>query len=144
MRIGIVIITHGQMAEGLKQTLFSIIGEKENVVSIPVSTEFTLDTLCNKVIEIIDNLNVEYVVIFTDMFGGTPCNVSLMVCKKRKNIHIISGVNLYMLISAINLRQQYENCEKINIDEYINRIIDEGKKCIVYVSQVFKDKLNNI
>jgi mannose/fructose/sorbose-specific phosphotransferase system IIA component len=135
MDIGIIIITHGQFAEALKQTLFSIVGQKEKVVSIPVSTEFTLETLCDKIKQEVKNLSSQYVVIFTDMLGGTPCNTSLIVCKEINNIYIISGVNLYMLITAVNLRET-----NISIDEYIDKIITEGKKCIVNVNNLFKNK----
>lgn len=144
MKIGILILTHGQMAEGLKQTLFSIVGEKDKVVSMPVSTEYTLDELCEKVAGIVDSLNVEHVIVFTDMFGGTPCNVSMKVCKKKENVHIISGVNLYMLISALHLREQYESQDNFSINEYIEKIISDGKNCIRYVNLVFKDKLNKM
>ncbi len=144
MKIGIIIVTHGQMAEGLKQTLFSILGEKDKVVSLSVTTESTLDSLYEKIINLVEMLNTEHVVIFTDMLGGTPCNVALKVCKTKKNVHIVSGVNLYMLISAIHLREQYENVDGFNIQEYIDKILTDGKNCIIYVNQFFKDKLNKM
>lgn len=134
--IGIIITTHGKLCDALKQTLFSITGEKEKVVSVPVVTEYTLETLCEKLQQSIKELNTEYTVIFTDMFGGTPCNASLMTCRNfvQKNVYIISGVNLYMLITAVNLREQFET---ISIEEYINKIIEDGRKCIVNVNEIF-------
>ncbi len=140
MNIGIIIITHGKLADAFKETLFSIVGKKENVLSISITTDYTLDILCEKIKNSIEFNNVDNIVIFTDMLGGTPCNASLMVCKNllNKNIYIISGVNLYMLITAVSLREQNEN---MDINEYINKIIESGKSCIANINEIFKKKL---
>jgi mannose/fructose-specific phosphotransferase system component IIA len=140
MDIGIIIITHGQLAESLKQVLFSIVGQKEKIVSIPVLTEFTLEKLCEKIKQEVKNLNTQYVVVFTDMLGGTPCNTSLMVAKGQQNVYIISGVNLYMLITAVNLRELNKD---MSINEYIEKIINEGKRCITNINDLFKNRLSN-
>jgi len=140
MDIGIIIITHGQLAESLKQTLFSIVGKKEKVVSISVTTDFTLEKLAEEIEQEIKNLSSQYVVIFTDMLGGTPCNASLMVANKQQNVYIISGVNIYMLITAVNLRELNKD---ISINEYIEKIINEGKRCIENVKDLFKNKFFN-
>ncbi len=141
MNVGIIIITHGQLAEAFKDTLFSIVGQKDNVFSIPITTDFTLETLCEKIQKIIEYKHLDNVVIFTDMLGGTPCNASLMVCKNsnKDNIHIISSVNLYMLITAVSLREQYED---IDINEYINKIIESGRSCIANINELFRRKLH--
>jgi len=72
------------------------------------------------------------------MLGGTPCNASLMLCKSSdiNNIYIISGVNLYMLITAITAREQIND-----INEYINKIISSGKNSIINVREKFLKNL---
>lgn len=135
--IGFIIITHSLLAEGLKNALFSIIGKKERVVSIPINSEFNLEYLCNLLKQEIENLNCEYIIIFTDMLGGTPCNISLRICRDFSNVYIISGVNLYMLIYALNLKEQNEIKD---INEYVEKIISEGKKSISNVKEVFNKK----
>ncbi|MCX7957339.1 MAG: hypothetical protein N2643_05580 [Endomicrobia bacterium] len=139
--IGIIIITHSQLAEGFKNALFSILGEKEKVVSIPMTSEYTLDSLCNLLKQEIEKLSCEYVIIFTDMLGGTPCNVSLKSCKNFDNVYIISGINLYMLIYAVNLREQQLFKD---INEYIEKVIFEGKKNISNVKEFFNRKINKL
>ncbi|MFN3550998.1 MAG: PTS sugar transporter subunit IIA [Endomicrobiia bacterium] len=136
--IGFIIITHGLLAEGFKKALFSIVGEKEKIVSIPITSEFTLEYLCNLLKQEIEKLNCDYVIVFTDMLGGTPCNASLRICKDFSNVYIISGVNLYMLIYASNLREQQEIKD---INEYVEKIISEGKKNISNVKEVFNKKI---
>lgn len=140
MNVGIIIITHGKLAEAFRDTLFSIVGQKDKVFSIPITTDFTLETLCEKIQSIIEYEHLSNVVIFTDMLGGTPCNASLMVCKNshKDNIYIISSVNLYMLITAVSLREQYE---EMDINEYISKIIESGRNCIVNINELFKKKL---
>jgi mannose/fructose-specific phosphotransferase system component IIA len=141
MNIGIIIITHGQLAEALKNVLFSIVGDKEKVVALSVSSECGLDLLCDGLERLVNELQTEYVLVFTDLLGGTPCNIALRSCKKIKNMYIISGVNLYMLITAVNLRQQQEIGD---INMYIEKIIEEGRRNIVNVNEFFNKKLNKL
>jgi len=141
MDIGIIIITHGQLADGLKNVLSSIVGNKEKVATLSISSECGLDFLCERLQQLVNELKTEYVLVFTDLLGGTPCNVALRSCKNIKNLYIISGVNLYMLITAVNLREQQE-IKDINI--YIKKIIEEGKRNIVNVNEFFNKKLNKL
>ncbi len=139
MNIGIIIITHGQLADTLKNVLFSIVGDKEKVVTLSVNSVCNLDLLSDKLQQLVNELQTEYVLVFTDLLGGTPCNIALRNCKNIKNLYIISGVNLYMLITAVNLREQQE-IKDINM--YIEKIIEEGKRNIVNVNEFFNKKLN--
>ncbi|MCX7940343.1 MAG: PTS sugar transporter subunit IIA [Endomicrobia bacterium] len=139
MDIGIIVITHGQLADSLLSTLFSIVGKQEKIVSLSVPTEFTLESLCNDILQEIENLNTKYIVIFTDMLGGTPCNASLMVSRKLQNVRIISGVNLYMLITAIHLRESLNDSH--SVDEYVDRIISEGTRSIADASKILSSKI---
>ncbi len=139
MNIGIIVITHGKFAEELVNTAFSICGTKDAVESISVVSEITLESLCESIKHKIDQMNTQYVVILLDMLGGTPCNASLMVCKQYDDkIHIISGVNLYMLITAITLRQQVGS-----IEEFVSKLISAGKNSIADVKEKFIKKLKS-
>ncbi len=135
MNIKVVVITHGKFGEELVNTVFGILGKQENVESISVVSDVNLEFLCEKINQVSKD-NVDHVVLLTDMLGGTACNAGLMVCKNYENIHIISGVNLYMLITAVTLR---ENVTDIN--EYIKKIISAGKNSIDNVKEKFLKKL---
>ncbi|MCS7230610.1 MAG: PTS sugar transporter subunit IIA [Elusimicrobiota bacterium] len=137
MDIGIIVVTHGNLADALKSTLFSIVGEKKNFESLSIPTNFTLETLCQNLDSIIKKLSTQYIVIFTDILGGSACNASIFLCKNYKNVYIISGVNLYMLIASIHLR---ENSSLNNIEEYVQKVIEEAKKSICCVNSIFKNK----
>lgn len=137
MNIGIIVITHGELANTFKKTLFSIMGEKEKFESISISTSMTLDSLCASLKETVNKLNTDYIVVFTDAIGGSPCNASLMLCKEYKNMYVISGVNLSMLIAAVHLREHFSFD---SIESYIDKVIEEAKKGICNVSSILNSK----
>lgn len=139
MDVGIIVLTHGRLAEAFVETLFSIVGKKEKVVGMSVPTEFTLESLCASIKETIEKLNSRYVLILTDILGGTPCTTSLMLCKDFNNVQVVSGVNLYMLISAVNLRDTLN--ESFSFEEYIDKVISESKRSIAHANEVLGKKI---
>jgi PTS system mannose-specific IIA component len=138
MRIGIIVLSHGNFAQELVNTAFSIVGKQELVEEISVISEVDLNSICDRIKQKMSNMQADYVVLLTDMLGGTPCNASLMLCNNFNNIFVISGVNLYMLITAINFRPQAND-----INEYVNKIISSGKNSIINVKEKFVKKLNS-
>lgn len=139
MDVGIIVITHGRLSDALVETLFSIVGKKDKVISLPVPTEFTLESLCNSIKEVIKKMDSKYVIILTDVLGGTPCNASLKLVKEFQNVQIISGVNLYMLISAVNLRETMN--ESFSFEEYVDKVISESKKSIANATEILSKKI---
>lgn len=139
MKIGVIVLSHGNFAQQMVETAFAIVGKKEGVEGVSVGGEVSLDSVCEKVRQKISQMNMDYVVILTDMVGGTPCNSSLMLCANNKNIYVVSGVNLYMLITAINNRDNASS-----IEEYVEKLISSGKNSIVDVKEKFVKKLNSI
>ena len=102
--IGIIIVTHGNLALELKSTMEHILGVQKNIEIICISSDDDLDERKNDIeysIKKIDNNNG--IVMLTDMFGGTPSNLAISFLKTGK-IEIISGVNLPMLVKLIGLR----------------------------------------
>ena len=102
--IGIIIVTHGNLALELKSAMEHILGVQKNIEIICISSDDDLDERKNDIegsIKKIDNNNG--IVMLTDMFGGTPSNLAVSFLKTGK-IEIISGVNLPMLVKLIGLR----------------------------------------
>ena len=121
----ILIITHGELCEELKASLEFVMGEKKlrNIFTITIDKESRdFDTYANKISNFI--IDDQKTLIFTDMFGGTPSNISLTFFKK-DYVEIISGVNLPMLIKASTL-EKYESFE-----EAVNIISNSGKENII-------------
>ena len=102
--IGIIIVTHGNLALELKSAMEHILGAQKNIEIICISSDDDLDERKNDIegsIKKIDNNSG--IVMLTDMFGGTPSNLAISFLKTGK-IEIISGVNLPMLVKLIGLR----------------------------------------
>ena len=121
----ILIITHGELCEELKTSLEFVMGEKilRNIFTITINKESRdFDTYANKISNFI--IDDQKTLIFTDMFGGTPSNISLTFFKK-DYVEIISGVNLPMLVKASTI-EKYESFE-----EAVNIISNSGKENII-------------
>ena len=121
----ILIITHGELCEELKASLEFVMGEKilRNIYTITIDKESRdFDTYANRISNFITD--DQKTIIFTDMFGGTPSNISLTFFKK-DSVEIISGVNLPMLIKASTL-EKYESFE-----EAVKIISNSGKDNII-------------
>ena len=121
----ILIITHGELCEELKSSLEFVMGEKilRNIFTITIDKESRdFDTYSNKISNFI--IDDQKTLIFTDMFGGTPSNISLTFFKK-DYVEIISGVNLPMLVKASTI-EKYESFE-----EAVNIISNSGKENII-------------
>ena len=123
----ILIITHGRFGIELLRSVEMIIGEQENVVALELNPGESVDDLKNIAeVLIINNQNLNKdIIIFVDILGGSPSNISLYLMKKYKNIKLISGVNMFMLIEALQSRELYE------LDELIDQIINSGNQGIL-------------
>ncbi len=107
--IGIVIVTHSQLGEALIEAAAFILGRKpEATVSVSVDLNENPEKLRKQIEKAIKSVRQEKgVLILTDMFGGTPSNLSYSFMEDGK-IEVISGVNLPILIKANTARQEKE------------------------------------
>ena len=102
--IGIIIVTHGNLALELKSAMEHILGIQKNIEIISIKPDDDLEIKKSALEESIKKVDEENgVIILTDMFGGTPSNLAISLLKIGK-VEIISGVNLPMLIKLIGLR----------------------------------------
>ncbi|MFQ5764054.1 MAG: PTS sugar transporter subunit IIA, partial [Rhodospirillales bacterium] len=95
--IGMVLVTHGRLAEELIAALEHVVGPQPNVTAICIGPD---DDMEQRRAEILDSAGKadegDGVVLLTDMFGGTPSNLAISVMEKA-NVEVIAGVNLPML-----------------------------------------------
>lgn len=102
--VGLVIATHGQLAREMLATAEQIVGKLPacEAVSIqPGAAPEEIKAAMRDAIKKVDD--GDGVIVFADLFGGTPCNQSLMLCKQYQ-LEILTGVNLPMLLKANSLR----------------------------------------
>jgi PTS system mannose-specific IIA component len=131
--IGIVIVTHKQLGDALIDAAEFILGARpDGVVSVSININENADKLREKVSEGIKNVNMkEGVLILTDMFGGTPSNLSYSFLEEGRT-EVISGVNLPILIKAVNSRKD------MDISKLAQSIETYGKKSISLASGILK------
>jgi len=107
--IGILIVAHRRLGDALIDASEFILGRRpEFMESIEIDINESADKLRKKIMAGIKNVDQQAgVLILTDMFGGTPSNLSFTFLEEGR-VEVISGVNLPILIKAINLRQKSE------------------------------------
>ena len=102
--IGIVLVTHGRLADELVSALEHVVGEQDRVATVCIGPE---DDMEKRRAEILDSITKTDdgtgVILLTDMFGGTPSNLAISVMDKA-NVEVIAGVNLPMLIKLASVR----------------------------------------
>ncbi len=107
--IGIVIVTHGQLGEVLIDTAELIVGSRpEAMIAVSINITEDVDKLRGKVARAIKEVaRKRGVLILTDMFGGTPSNLSYSFLQEGQ-VEVVSGVNLPIVIKAINTRENMD------------------------------------
>ena len=131
--IGIVIVTHRQLGEALIDAAEFIIGDElQETTWVSIDLNESADVLRKKIAEGIKQVEKkEGVLILTDMFGGTPSNLSYSFLEEGQ-VEVISGVNLPILIKAINTR------EDMDLGELATSLEAFGKKSISLASGILK------
>ena len=122
--IGGIIVSHGKLAEELLNALNIILGEAVNIEAISIGWYDDVEESkikINQSLKRVDQKNG--VLIFTDMFGGTPSNLSFTFLKDGL-VEIITGVNLPMLIKFVSLQRSY------NLKEVAKKVVEQGQKNI--------------
>lgn len=102
--IGLVIVTHGRLAEEFIAALEHVVGKQANITPICIGPE---DDMELRRAEILDAVTIAEegngVILLTDMFGGTPSNLAISIMDQA-NVEVIAGVNLPMLIKLAGVR----------------------------------------
>ncbi|MDM8552843.1 PTS fructose transporter subunit IIA [Desulfobacterales bacterium HSG2] len=136
--IGILIVTHAQLGEAFIDASEFILGRRpETTASVSIDISENADRLRKKIAEGIKEVRQkEGVLILTDMFGGTPSNLSYSFLEEGR-VEVISGVNLPILIKAVNSRKKME---LVKLAECLEA---EGKKSITLASGILKGNKRN-
>jgi len=123
--IGILLVTHGNLGNELLITAKAIIGEEiENARALSIGWNNHMADITQKLSHVLKELDHgDGVLVLTDMFGGTPSNVSFSFYGEKK-IEVITGVNLPMLIKLFNHRNQ------LSLELLAKLVVEQGQKSI--------------
>ena len=102
--IGMVLVTHGRLADELVAALEHVVGPQPNVSTVCIGPEDDMEQRRRDILESVGKVDDgSGVVVLTDMFGGTPSNLAISIMDKAK-VEVIAGVNLPMLIKLASVR----------------------------------------
>ncbi len=132
--IGVVLVTHGRLAEEFIEALEHVVGPQKNMAAVCIGPEDDLERRRHEILDRVAQADEgEGVVLLTDMFGGTPSNLAISVLDQGR-VEVIAGVNLPMLIKLASLR----NGE--SLATVVAQAQQAGRKYINIASQLLADK----
>jgi PTS system mannose-specific IIA component len=106
MSVGVVIVTHYRLGEEFLHDLRLIVPEAPRFYAVAVEPEQSVEELRKAIDEALSSADDGHgVLVLTDMFGGTPSNISLSFLDDRR-VEVVTGVNLPMLIKLATLREE--------------------------------------
>ena len=131
--IGMVLVTHGNLALEMIAALEHIVGPQDAVASICIEPDDDMEQRRADIIESVQNVDYsEGVIILTDMFGGTPSNLAISIMDKAK-VEVIAGVNLPMLIKLAAIREDQD------MKSAVLEAQESGRKYIHVASELLND-----
>ena len=132
--IGIVLVTHGQLAEEFLSAMVHIVGEQKNIAAICIQPEDDMEKRRDDILKAVKKVeDGDGVILLTDMFGGTPSNLAISVMGEGE-VEVIAGVNLPMLIQLARSRQTQ------TLESAVNDAQDAGKKYISVASNLLEGR----
>ena len=132
--IGMVLVTHGRLAEELIAALEHVVGTQPNIISICIGPDDDMEQRRQEILESASKADEgDGVVLLTDMFGGTPSNLAISVMDNA-NVEIIAGVNLPMLIKLASVRKTK------TLTEAIESAQEAGRKYINIASKLLSQE----
>ena len=131
--IGLVVATHGNLGAELLASAQMIIGPVLNARSVSINQENSMEDIRDAIEKAIKDVSSDDagVIIVTDMFGGTPANVS-MTFLEPQSIEVLTGANLPMLLKFFNSQ------ESLGLDELAGILKSYGQQSIALASEYLK------
>lgn len=127
--IALILFSHGQMAEGTLKSAEMIAGTFENARALSIHPQDTVESVKENLKEVFDELkDYKNFLVMVDIIGGTPCNVAITELHKKKNIRIISGFNLAMVL-------EFATSQESNMDKLKDNLIALGRSQIKDLNQ---------
>lgn len=134
-KVGGVIVSHGQVATELVAAAETVVGDLSHVVAVSIGWHDDVEAAKNEIERAIKSVSRgSGVIVMTDMFGGTPTNISAMFLKDNE-VEIVTGVNLPMVIKLAS------NSKEMPLADLAREIEDQGKQSIYRTSALLEPPL---
>lgn len=132
--IGMVLVTHGQLATEFRAALEHVVGPQEQIETITIGPDDDMEVRRSDILDAVRRVDTgSGVVVLTDMFGGTPSNLALS-CMNGRSVEVVAGINLPMLIKLTSVR------DTESLEEAVLHAQEAGRKYINVASHVLAGK----
>ncbi|WP_107763859.1 PTS sugar transporter subunit IIA [Coprothermobacter proteolyticus] len=134
--VGMLIVTHGRLGEGLLDAMQMIAGPQEKVDFVSLKEGDSIDELKERILNTVKMLDDgSGVLVFVDMFGASPSNAAAYLLNE--NVEVITGVNLPMLLEIVSFR------ESSSLQELSANAMAAGVESIKNLTQLLRASLEN-
>ncbi|MCA6296875.1 MAG: PTS sugar transporter subunit IIA [Phenylobacterium sp.] len=128
--IGLVIVTHGRLAEEFLLAMEHVVGPQSGIATICIGPEDDMERRRRDILAACSQVDVgSGVILLTDMFGGTPSNLAISVMEQTR-AEVIAGLNLPMLIKLASVRA------RLDLSDCVAQAQEAGRKYISVASYV--------
>ena len=132
--IGLVLVTHGQLAEEFRNAVEHVVGAQEKFETVAIGADDDMERRRQDIVEAVERADSGTgVVILTDMFGGTPSNLAIS-CMSRPKVEVLAGINLPMLVKLAKVREERPLPDAIAMAQ------EAGRKYVTIASRVLAGK----
>src|SRR5438034_4259851 len=138
--IGVVVVTHGQLATELVNAAEMIVGDLPQFTAVSIGWHDDVSDASGDIEQAIERVKGDGddgVLLLTDMFGGTPSNLGMTFLEKDR-VEVITGVNLPMLIKLAGLQQ---SSDLLNVARQMR---DDGRNAIWVASEFLKGEKSSV
>jgi len=119
--IGLVLVTHGRLAEEFVAATEHVVGRQANIRAVCIGADDDMELQRKDIIAAIGDVDDGHgVILLTDMFGGTPSNLAISVMDQAK-VEVVAGMNLPMLIKLASVRDQNNLVEAVALAQEAGR-----------------------
>ncbi len=128
--IGIVLVTHGRLAEELTAAVEHVVGPQTNIRCVCIGPDDDMEQRRRDILDSVAQADGgDGVIVLTDMFGGTPSNLAISIMDKA-HVEVIAGVNLPMLVKLASV------CGSESLSQAAISAQEAGRKYISIASQL--------
>ena len=128
--VGGVIVSHGRVANELLTAAETVVGKLTHIEAVSIGWQDNVESARDEIAKSIKRVSTgNGVILLTDMFGGTPSNLSISIMDEA-NVEVIAGVNLPMLIKLATIRAEVDLAKAVDLAK------EAGRKYISVASQV--------
>lgn len=127
--IGVVLVTHGRLAEEFRHAVEHVVGSQDAFETVPIDADDDIELRRQDIVEAVAKVDDGAgVVILTDMFGGTPSNLAISVIDEA-NVEVLAGINLPILVKLASIRQE------MDLKQAVATAAEAGRKYIKVASE---------